>query len=220
MRFVVISDTHNLHRHYGRAPFNQLPDGDVLIHCGDVTTHGTVEELEIFLSWFRSQSHGIKIWVAGNHDRCLEGVDVRQRWNVPNVIYLEQSGVVIGGLRVWGSPYTPDHCDFAFQLGNRATDYWEQIPLGTDVLITHGPPHGIQDQGHGEDHAGCPKLLKEVTGRVHPKYHLFGHLHESFGRCERDGTVFVNAAVHTWLWKQDRRRDPVVVELKSAEDGH
>jgi len=35
MRYVVISDTHNLHQKL------TIPSGDVLIHCGDFTNKGS-----------------------------------------------------------------------------------------------------------------------------------------------------------------------------------
>jgi Icc-related predicted phosphoesterase len=54
------------------------------------------------------------------------------------------------------------------------------------------PPYG-----HGDKilrgHLGCKDLRKRVDN-VHPLLHVFGHIHESPGMCEEDGTVFVNAS--------------------------
>lgn len=213
MRIVAISDTHNLHRHYGLEPWGNIPDGDLLIHCGDVTTHGREAEVEEFLGWFQRQPHRHKIWIAGNHDRCLEGVDVRRRWFRDGVIYLEDEEVEIQGLRIWGSPYTPDHHDFAFQLHDTGPERWRKIPEGIDVLITHGPPFGILDSVHGVHNAGCHDLTPEVLFRVLPQVHFFGHIHEGYGTKVDRGVKFVNAAVHTWLWKLGPRHDPQIVDV-------
>ncbi len=55
MRLVCISDTHNQHDAL------QLPGGDVLIHAGDFTGMGRVQEVEAFAKWFGAQSHPHKI---------------------------------------------------------------------------------------------------------------------------------------------------------------
>ena len=48
VRFVVISDTHN---HEGEMPQN-VPDADVLLHCGDMTMIGKPSELQSVNDWF------------------------------------------------------------------------------------------------------------------------------------------------------------------------
>lgn len=212
MRIVILSDTHELHRHYGREPWGDVPAGDLLVHCGDITTHGIDQEVENFLRWFERQPHPYKVWIAGNHDRSLDGVDVATRWAVPGIIYLENKATEIPGLTIWGSPYTPDHQDFAFQLRDRARSMWASIPANVDLLVTHGPPYGIMDTGHGEEHAGCPTLLEEIQQRVKPKIHAFGHIHEGYGQQRIAETLFINASVHTWLWKQEPRQDPHVIQ--------
>ena len=65
-RIVCISDTHNRHDNI------KVPDGDILIHAGDATNGGTIEEIAAFGKWFASLSHKHKIFVAGNHDWLFE----------------------------------------------------------------------------------------------------------------------------------------------------
>ena len=84
-----------------------------------------------------------------------------------NAIYLEDSGVVIDGLKFWGSPWTPEFFDWAFNArrGLQLFDKWQKIPLDTDVLITHGPPAGILDlvvTRQGEAQVGCNDLLRRI----------------------------------------------------------
>jgi len=63
-----------------------------------------------------------------------------------NCTYLEDSGTVINGIRIWGSPWQPWFCDWAFNVERgELMKYWKLIPTDTDVLMTHGPPigHGL-----------------------------------------------------------------------------
>lgn len=57
VRFVCISDTHNL------TP--KLPRGDVLIHAGDLTNQGTLPELRKAVAWLEKADFEAKVVVAG-----------------------------------------------------------------------------------------------------------------------------------------------------------
>lgn len=104
--------------------------------------------------------------------------------SLKNCIYLEDSGTKVGGLNIYGSPWQPVFCDWAFNLerGDPLRAVWKKIPDGTDILITHGPPIGHGDilKG-GSERSGCVDLLMEIQKRVRPKYHIFGHIHEGYG---------------------------------------
>lgn len=103
------------------------------------------------------------------------------------------------GIKIWGSPYSPEFMGWAFSLKTPkdSVDLWQQIPDDTDILMTHGPPHGIQDECSNGFHAGDAALLKEVKERVKPKYHLFGHIHEAYGATVIGPTTFINASICT-----------------------
>lgn len=64
IRIVCISDTHNTHP--------TLPNGDILLHAGDLTQYGTFAELQNQLDWLRGQPHQTKIVIGGNHDLVLD----------------------------------------------------------------------------------------------------------------------------------------------------
>jgi calcineurin-like phosphoesterase family protein len=49
-----------------------LPEGDVILHCGDFSTNGLVTETTNFANWFEKTNFRYKVLVAGNHDRCLD----------------------------------------------------------------------------------------------------------------------------------------------------
>jgi hypothetical protein len=55
-RFVCISDTHS--RSF------PVPDGDVLLHSGDLTNTGTVSDFEVTMKWLYSLPHKVKMWVC------------------------------------------------------------------------------------------------------------------------------------------------------------
>ena len=55
---------------------------------------------------------------------------------------------------------------------------WDQIPSDTDILVTHGPPFGFGDMTSGRNNVGCKDLYEQVSTRIKPKFHIFGHIHE------------------------------------------
>ncbi|KAF9508343.1 hypothetical protein BS47DRAFT_1350532 [Hydnum rufescens UP504] len=62
-RFVCISDTH--------SQTFEVPDGDILLHSGDLSSCGKKEELNHTLQWLARLPHKLKIIIAGNHDLPL-----------------------------------------------------------------------------------------------------------------------------------------------------
>jgi Icc-related predicted phosphoesterase len=192
LKFVAISDTHC--RHYNL----KLPKGDVLIHAGDVTYRGRQDEVEDFLKWFREQPFRYKVFIAGNHDFFFQKTkkETLEKMIPREVIYLNDSGVELEGIKLWGSPITPFFFDWAFNRLRGATinKHWKLIPPDTDVLITHGPVFGILDTVMNDRHVGCKDLLKKVK-EVKPKVHVCGHIHESYGKIKKNETLFINACV-------------------------
>ncbi|CDR99755.1 uncharacterized protein SPSC_01280 [Sporisorium scitamineum] len=60
VRFVLISDTH--------SQVTPVPDGDVLLHAGDLTTLGQPDDLKAQVEWLKTLPHKTKVFVCGNHD--------------------------------------------------------------------------------------------------------------------------------------------------------
>ncbi|CAJ1447199.1 unnamed protein product [Effrenium voratum] len=202
MRVVVVSDTHNQHQEL------EVPEGDLLIHCGDMTNRGSAPELAEVNRWFENLPHLHKVAICGNMDQRLESQTKEKRAKfLPSVMYLEDDAVEIDGLRIYGSPYTPKFCG-AFQLDGEqaASEKWSAIPEDLDILITHGPPAKVLDCVGRGIHAGCPELLKRVE-RAQPRFHFFGHIHEEGGKqCTQGRTTFVNAAQHVMVFDIDPGR--------------
>lgn len=204
MRIVCLSDTHNCNEQI------EVPDGDLLIHAGDATGRGTVDEIHAFSQWFAGLPHKYKIFVAGNHDWLFERSSLYARSILGReVIYLQDSATVIEGYKIYGSPWQPRFYDWAFNLkrGAELAAKWRMIPLDTDILITHGPPHGILDevprfldatrQSYYIENTGCEELRQRVETLAefgNLKLHIFGHIHCGYGQTEQFGVKFINAA--------------------------
>ena len=187
MRIIAISDTHGLHEALA------IPEGDVLVHAGDVTSHGAVEELVAFNEFLGRLPHRYKLVIAGNHDWCFEQQPELCARLLTNAIYLQDAAITIEGVKFYGSPWQPWFMDWAFNLprGPELARRWARIPEDTDILITHGPPLGFGDRVGGEERVGCEDLLRRVR-EVRPKLHLFGHIHEDGGLWAEGATTFVN----------------------------
>ena len=98
-------------------------------------------------------------------------------------------------MRIWGSPVTPMYGGaFGLSSAKDRKRLYAQIPLDTDVLISHGSPYGILDADPVSGlPAGCRELL-DATMRVRPKLHVFGHIHGAYGVFRTEHTTFVNAS--------------------------
>jgi Icc-related predicted phosphoesterase len=191
-----------------------MPDADMIVHCGDMTSMGYEYEIRNFYKWFsRLNQYKYKINIAGNHDWFFEKTPQFVKETVPdNVIYLEDSGVEIEGIKFYGSPVQIEFCNWAFnRTEEKLAQYWKAIPDDTDVLITHSPPLGMLDYSPMCGKVGSPSLLNEVTMRIKPKVHCFGHIHHSHGVLEQDGTKFVNASVLNDNY--ELVFEPIVVEI-------
>jgi len=192
MKITLISDTHSKHNQL------TLPKGDILIHAGDVSSRGNKREVKNFLNWFSKQDYKYKIFIAGNHDFFFEqeNENIIQEIIPENIIYLNDSGIEIEGIKIWGSPIQPTFFDWAFnrERGTEIKKHWDLIPNDTDILITHGPPFGILDQTVRGENVGCKELLIRVL-EIKPKIHVFGHIHEAYGEAQKHDIKFINASV-------------------------
>lgn len=206
MRLVLISDTHQRHKHL------EVPSGDVLVHAGDFTNRGEEFEITNFNEWLMELPHPYKIVIPGNHDRMFQSA-----WHfavnglLTEATVLNESGITIDGLKFWGSPWTPYFRNWAFNYHAQDADkHWDLIPDDTDVLITHGPPLGIMDLTSTSQFVGC-RTLKNKIDAVKPRLHVFGHIHECGGVLDTPTTKFVNASMVDASMKPTRA--PIVVDL-------
>lgn len=207
MKIVTISDTHQKHINL------KIPDGDMLIVAGDITEGIYFLGADRFNAWLGTLPHKYKIVIAGNHDFYFQDQPDRVKEILSNAIYLNESGITIEGIKIWGSPWTKWFYDWAFNIpiGTDA-DYWKKVPDDTDILITHGPPYGILDTTKlRNEPAGCKELLKTVE-RIKPKLHVFGHIHESYGTYTNKETTFINTSICNEKYEPINK--PIVYEYR------
>lgn len=212
VRLVCISDTHSRHQN-----IPNIPIGDVLIHAGDCTGNGSLPALQDFADWFGSLPHKRKILIAGNHDFCFERYPTwsREMCEKAGINYLEDEQLVLDDLVFFGSPWTPQFRDMAFNAVEK--DMFKHralIPQSTEILITHGPALHIFDfiPSVGE-HVGCYPLAKRIGELGRLKAHICGHIHEGYGFATRelDGVKFANASTCNEAYQPVN--PPIVVDI-------
>lgn len=210
MKVVGISDVHGMIK---QATF---PAGDVLVLAGDILRNyvrndpvldafkqeQSLRELDEYV---KTLPYKYVVLVAGNHDWLFERNKSAIK-TIKNMIYLEDSEIILDGYKFYGSPWQPEFCNWAFNLprkGVKLHRVWENIPSDVDVLITHSPPYGILDkikpygnawESRDIEPLGC-ELLRERMEQIDPKLHIFGHIHGSYGQTKIDNTVFINGSL-------------------------
>lgn len=204
-KIVAISDSHNQHR------FIKIPECDLLIHSGDFSYIGKMQDILEINKWFGElKKTGIVkeiIAICGNHDFIGEQNPNWIKEAFTNCIYLNEESYEIFGFKIFGSPITPSFGQWAFMRdrGEEIARNWSKIPDDTEILITHGSPYGILDEVDrgivngmemSREHVGCEELRKRVEELKNLKLHCFGHLHDNNEQYrDPSGKIFVNAAI-------------------------
>jgi Icc-related predicted phosphoesterase len=209
MRIVLWSDTHGLHEQC------TVPEGDLLVFAGDLGGSGTLDELAAFNDFLGRLPHPQKIVIAGNRDYFFERRPADSLRLLSHAVYLQDEEITLGGLRIFGSPWQPPFMDTAFNLprGAALREKWKAVPERIDLLVTHTPPAGIGDRTRSGRTVGCADLL-DALHRIRPRLHVFGHVHEAYGKYPREGTLFCNASVTDA--SMQIANEPIVVDLSPA----
>jgi Icc-related predicted phosphoesterase len=211
MQIVMLSDTHCQLGNFS------IPEGDLLLHAGDLTFRGNVQEMTVELKKLGEIAKNFKygcVYTCGNHDFLGEKNSdlLKMLSEENNLIWLQDSGITINGFNIWGSAWTPEFGGWAFNLkrGDPLKEKWDLIPENTNILITHGPPKGYGDtvlEGDGDEwpftdfkykkiNVGCKALADKVKLLPNLKLHIFGHIHSGNGQYKSmEGKLFVNASV-------------------------
>ncbi len=214
MKIVAISDTHTLHY----KMVHELPEGDILIHAGDIGTRGKKHEVEDFNAWlgFIKDKYRYIIVIAGNHDFYFEE-NKSARNLITNAIYLENEEVVIDGIKFYGSPVSPWFHDWAFNRhrGDDIRKYWDAIPDDVNVLIVHGPSAYVNDkvnENRGGENVGCVDLAARMLELKDMKLFVCGHIHEEYGTTTEDGVTYVNASICNASYEPINK--PIVIDFE------
>jgi len=201
------------------------------VHTGDFTNQGTLEEVKYFDDFLATLPHKHKIIVCGNHEVGISHLT----WDkiktlLPHATcYLQDWGETVEGINFYGSPITGIGMGFHVDHDSIAMkEYFDRMPYGTNILLTHSPPFNILDlawvQANNKDmcphcfrvhpsyqHWGSSTLLQRIQ-QVKPQVHIFGHVHDHAPNCVKmvhsptQDTVFINAA-------QDLAPKPIVFDV-------
>jgi Icc-related predicted phosphoesterase len=195
---TTIACVADLHEH-----LLDIPACDLLLIAGDVSFafKGELREKHAFLAgpfreWLERVPAKEIVLVAGNHDQSIEA------WGVPDGLrchYLQDEGIELFGLSVWGTPWQPWFGDWAFNAPRRdgeafLASKFDRIPAHTDIVVAHGPPRGYGDRTRRGLHVGSTALT-ETLERVQPRLVVCGHIHEAYGSYRLGDTEILNVSL-------------------------
>jgi predicted phosphodiesterase len=175
MKIWHISDTHGYH------DLLKVPNGiDLVIHSGDCSNprdpYNNEPEVREFIHWYKELPIKHKIYVAGNHDTSIEKKLVTKKdFEDYNIIYLENEYITIDGIKIFGSPHTPQFGQWAFMKERvKLERFWKlAIHEPCDIIVVHGPPKGILDKSYDRDNnmESCgDKSLLNLVLEMQPAY--------------------------------------------------
>ena len=191
IRIVHFGDTHNrlLPLKKGAKIESALyPAAQILIHSGNFTLSGSLEEHVAFNSWLASVSplYPVRIVILGSKDVKQLGTQwakYREVLSAATHVLINEQATVLG-IKVYGAGWVPGiKSNNTLRPGAPASTSlkYDAIPAGIDVLVTHGPRHGVLDKVGGvREHWGSQEL-GEAIRRVQPGLHLHGHIKEGRG---------------------------------------
>lgn len=216
MKIIAISDLH------GQLP--ELPECDLVLIAGDICPSPYFPEIKAaiqhaywldsdFRPWLQKLRCKQVVGIGGNHDVLFEGKALIKSLQLPWV-YLQDDGYEFEGMKIWGCPWSvppvvtggkwPFEWTFACATEKEAAKKASLIPSDTDILVSHAPPFTICDvTKYGKMSAGSSALLNRVQD-LRLKLHVFGHIHEGFGRMYIGDTVFANCS---YMTETDKARE-------------
>ena len=158
-----------------------------------------ISEVVDFLDWYSVLPFKHKIFIAGNHDRLFETNPTLTNSilsNYPDIIYLENSGCEIEGIKIWGTPDSKEFFNWAF---NRTEEQMERIfskiPLDTEILISHAPASGVGDMLERGEQVGEETLYQRIRLLENLKLHFFGHIHSSYDEYRLNNYKAYNCSI-------------------------
>lgn len=149
---------------------------DLVVICGDITQFGPGEIAKNFLDQIPATTFAI----PGNIDTddVSKAIDKSKATNI-DAKRVEKDGIPFVGIS--------GAITRAFSTGEKLLDE-------TSVLVSHAPPHGIQDKVFIGMHAGS-RELREIIDKYKPRLVLCGHIHEDPGYTKTNSTIVINCSM-------------------------
>lgn len=211
MKIIGISDTH------GETSKIEIPACDILLHAGDICPDAyakvwtrkhpvlCVDWLhDVWLPWITPMLNDGWIkevaFTWGNHDWTQSIPSDAFRFLPPNVHLLVDEEVTLGGLRVWGTPWSNQYRNWAWMHESwDLAAFYDRIPSGVDIILSHQPPRGDAARFPDFDTGvmltvGSAELVSTMA-RVAPKAVVCGHVHSGHGVYHYDGVKVYNVSV-------------------------
>lgn len=203
MKTLIVSDLHlEFHKDKGKEFISLLPDAEMIILAGDITTHSHF--INVFSQF--AEKYSKVVHIAGNHEFYDYNTSIPDLLKdlsnqIPNYYFLENEVLEIDGLRIlgctlWfpksrdnGGDYLNDFnviADFepwVYEQNNRSLKFLQtQLKDPNDIVVTHHLP---SYQSVHWKYQGSPlncffvcnveSLIKEKQ----PRLWIHGHSHES-----------------------------------------
>ena len=192
MRILALTDIHGAYKK--AEEIIRKEPADILIIGGDLTTVGSVKEVENAISRFQSLSHRL-LCVAGNMD-LPQHDDVFTKLGVSiNGCGMEIDGV--GFFGVSAAPLSPLSTPYEIteeEMAKRITTGFKQIEkCSVSFFVPHAPPYGTRvDIIHAGYHAGST-AVRDFIDDEQPDLVICGHIHEGRGEDLLGKSKIVNS---------------------------
>jgi len=179
MKILSIADLHGSQHRLNLVLKNiERHSPNLVVVCGDITQFGPAEVAKRFLDQIPVET----VAVTGNidSDDVSKGIDESKatRLELKKIVKKDISFVGLSGV---------NSDDFEFL---RKKDLIDE----KTVLVSHVPPHGVQDKVFIGKHAGSKELTKIIED-YRPRLVLCGHIHEDPGYTKSNKTVVVNCSL-------------------------
>lgn len=211
MKVIVMSDLHGFLPKIDEGFDLMLIPGDVCPVWNHRRSYQWMWLMNDFAEWvnrlnFNNEFSRV-VMCAGNHDICLEGITKKKIHELEDATHgrlkylddeeydftLDEDGTA-NTCKIYASPICKVFGGWSF-MRNNLSKYYEKIPEGLDILITHDAPdiNGlgvINDGPYKGTNAGNTVLAKYVKERA-PKYAFCGHIHSGNHDFTRYGDTWM-----------------------------
>lgn len=204
MRIVATSDTHFY------TDYSLLPEADAFIHAGDLMVEGSIKEWQMVRDSLCSAKAREVYVVPGNHDRWVEEYpeitrDSLLALGIDLVLPDKPVRILSNGLMMLTIPFVVNLPAWSYnRTESQIQEYLEyHAPKQPDIVVSHSPPFSIRDRVLEGGRVGSHAMMRWWNALENkPKLWICGHIHEGYGKIEKQGTLFANVSMCDEHYKQ------------------
>jgi len=179
MKILAIADLHGSQYRLNIVLENiKKYSPDLVIVCGDITQFGPGEVATNFLNQIPVET----LAISGNIDtpEVDKAIEKSKAKNIDGK-KIEKNGIDLIGIG-------GDH------PSQQKISFIEKLVDEKSVIVSHVPPHGLQDTVFIGMHAGS-KELREFVDKRKPRLVICGHIHEDPGYTKAKNSIVVNCSM-------------------------